>query len=119
MSREAWGDPPDQDFREEAEVARDAELAALRADGERVADLLGYARAENDALQAEVERLRASERSAWNAAVVRDEECERLRGALGRLVEQFNAYRAGWLGKDVWRDRIGLQDDLDAAGKEL
>jgi len=26
MSREAWGDPPDQDFREEAEVARDAEL---------------------------------------------------------------------------------------------
>jgi len=50
---------------------------------------------------------------------VRDEECERLRGALARLVEQFNAYRAGWLGKDVWRDRIGLQDDLDAAGKEL
>jgi len=48
-------------------------------------------------------------------------ECERLRSALGRLVEQFNAYRAGWLGKknNVWRDRIGLQDDLDAAGKEL
>ncbi len=58
-------------------------------------------------------RERVSEITALRA------ECERLRSALGRLVEQFNAYRAGWLGKDVWRDRIGLQDDLDAAGKEL
>jgi len=29
--------------------------------------------------KAEIERLRASERSAWNAAVMRDEEIERLR----------------------------------------
>lgn len=38
------------------------------------------------ALRAECERLRASERSAWNAAVVRDEECERLRKDAERAV---------------------------------
>jgi hypothetical protein len=37
-------------------------------------------------LRADNERLRASERSAWNAAVVRDEQIERLRAALDGML---------------------------------
>lgn len=31
------------------------------------------------------------------------------------LLEQFGAYRNGWLGNGVWRDRIGLPDDIQRA----
>lgn len=46
-------------------------------------------------------------------------ERERVRGVLRNLVEHFDAYRGGWIGHDVWRDRIGLLDDLAAARAEL
>lgn len=71
---------------QEAWSARDAELAALRAENttlrtenECLSASCKAALANNDATLAECERLKASERSAWNAAVARDEECERLR----------------------------------------
>lgn len=38
-----------------------------------------------------------------------------VRAALKKLVEQFDAYRGGWLGPHKWVDRIGLPDDLAAA----
>ena len=41
-----------------------------------------------DAQTAEIERLTASEKSAWNAAVTRDEEIERLRADAHRDTER-------------------------------
>jgi hypothetical protein len=41
-----------------------------------------------DAAADTIKRLRASERSAWNAAVVRDEEIERLREQLAAVRDQ-------------------------------
>jgi hypothetical protein len=38
-----------------------------------------------EALEAELERAKASERSAWNAAVARDERLELVRGALADI----------------------------------
>jgi hypothetical protein len=40
---------------------------------------------------------------------------EELLDSLVNLVEQFNAYRNGWLGKGVWRDRIGLPAEVQVA----
>ena len=34
--------------------------------------------------------------------------------SLSALVEQVDAYRAGWLGT-AWRDRIGLEENLETA----
>lgn len=42
---------------------------------ENIRDILAHI----DAQEAEIDRLTASEKSAWNAAVTRDEEIERLR----------------------------------------
>lgn len=35
------------------------------------------------------------------------------------LIEQIEAYRSGWLGRDVWRDRIGITQDLENAKEFL
>ena len=43
------------------------------------------------------------------------EVTEDLLTALEGLVEQFHAYRNGWLGRDVWRTRVGLPGDLQRA----
>lgn len=39
----------------------------------------------------------------------------RCQVALRDLVMQFDTYRGGWLGEGIWRDRVGLPDDLTAA----
>lgn len=39
--------------------------------------------------------------------------------ALRNLIEQFDAYRGGWLGKEAWRDRVGLGADLESARAAL
>jgi DNA-binding transcriptional MerR regulator len=59
-------------------------------------------------LQAIIDQTRAD-------AQTQDAALERVRGALRNLIEHFDAYRGGWIGQDVWRDRFGLQDDLAAA----
>lgn len=33
-----------------------------------------------------------------------------LATALRDLIEQFDAYRGGWMGDGIWRDRIGLPE---------
>ena len=38
--------------------------------------------------------------------------------ACKKLIEQFSAYRNGWLGND-WRDRIGLQDALNGGAAAI
>ena len=44
---------------------------------------------------------------------------EDLRKNLYKLVEQIEVYRGGWLGEDVWRDRVGLRGDILAAKKVI
>jgi hypothetical protein len=39
--------------------------------------------------------------------------------SLRKLVEHFKAYENGWLGPEVWRNRIGLQGDLAEAESVL
>lgn len=58
------------------------------------------------------DRLRLSR----GRAIDRADAAER---ALRELIEQFDAYRGGWLGPDAWRDRIGLPDALASARAAL
>lgn len=57
----------------------------------------------------------AARRVAEKAAA----DLEEMKKALRGLFEQFEVYRAGWLGDGVWRDRIGLPDDMAAARAAL
>ena len=84
------------------------EANRLQADGgEELAALL------DDAIE-EIERMRASERSAWNAAVTRDEQIERLK---------VDAERYRWLrtadsvpiSPQAARDPVAYDAAIDAA----
>jgi hypothetical protein len=45
---------------------------------------------------------------------------DELEEALGDLVDQFDAYRSGWMGTTTrWIDRVGLLGDLERANKLL
>ena len=69
----------------------DAALAEVRARAAGRTCYEGQPHRADEALAEEVERLRASELSAWNAAVVRDEGLDRLRASLRDLIEWVSA----------------------------
>lgn len=42
-----------------------------------------------------------------------------LVAALRGLLSQFEAYRAGWLGDDIWRERVGLPNAIQQSHAAL
>jgi hypothetical protein len=90
-------------------IHRDPDWAASRI---RVCEAL---ETEVTILRAEVARLTASERSAWNAAVFRDEEIERLKGLLGECAATLEMWAdvapAVSLARDIRAELEGKRDE--------